>query len=340
MTFFIAAALAAAFFVLNNLFIVGFLIYPHKFCFKKFDDGSLAQISSPGKSCAMMKLTFNQNRLKKSSLHNPDQLPPQYREAFYLQEQLGNNAFDYEARSQFHPNPEIRVAPLIESDNLDDLKPGQEISFEIVEDGKTKSFAGLKNFLLFRPAYTIQPTNLSGKPLILPDIYIFDNHNHAFYFWHFEKHLKRLHNQITLIHVDQHKDSRIPVQFLQPQEISDLDQVFRYTNHILNVGNFIPAAFKTGLLKEMLLVDSSDSLENFFSQNPSFDPSKNSRLPSFILDIDLDFFAPELDYIGNQAKLDLIRRLLPHAAVVTIASSPFFIDQNLAIEWCRKIFAS
>ena len=58
---------------------------------------------------------------------------------------------------------------------------------------------------------------------------------------------------------------------------------------------------------------------------------------ALILDIDLDFFAPELDYIGNEKKISFIQRLLPEAAVVTVATSPFFIDQMRAVSILKRI---
>jgi hypothetical protein len=64
------------------------------------------------------------------------------------------------------------------------------------------------------------------------------------------------------------------------------------------------------------------------------------QLPeNYILDIDLDFFAPDLDYLNNQLKLKAIKKALPLAKIITIASSPYFIDQQLAFKFLREIFA-
>jgi hypothetical protein len=53
-----------------------------------------------------------------------------------------------------------------------------------------------------------------------------------------------------------------------------------------------------------------------------YTPSGNS-----ILNLDLDFFAPEMDFIDEEKKVRLIRNLLPKVKYVTIATSPYFIDQ-------------
>jgi homogentisate 1,2-dioxygenase len=46
-----------------------------------------------------------------------------------------------------------------------------------------------------------------------------------------------------------------------------------------------------------------------------------------VLNIDLDFFAPEMNFIDEEEKLKLIRNLLGKVKCVTIATSPYFIDQ-------------
>jgi hypothetical protein len=61
-------------------------------------------------------------------------------------------------------------------------------------------------------------------------------------------------------------------------------------------------------------------------------PQKNS-----ILNLDLDIFAPELDHIPENKKIRIIRNLLNQVKYVTIATSPFFIDQWKAIEMLQKI---
>lgn len=256
---------------------------------------------------------------------------PHYQKPFYLTDPLGNNAFDYQQRAQSHPEPQLRIAPLIELKHLNKSSPpisqeisknlviSREIAFTADDDGKIKNCAGLENFLLINDVY--QPKQ---------KLFIFDNHNHAFYFWHLARlQTPSLKLPATLIHIDQHKDSRIPGDFITPKESLDLNEVFRYTNEILNVGNFIPPAFKTGLIDEMILIDSEKTLNEF---QPTSLGNK-----TIILDIDVDFFAPQLDYIGNHKKLQLIHQLLPLASVITIATSPFFIDQQLAIEWVEKI---
>ena len=51
-------------------------------------------------------------------------------------------------------------------------------------------------------------------------------------------------------------------------------------------------------------------------------PSENS-----LLNLDLDIFAPELDHIPEEKKIKIIKNLLEKVQYVTIATSPYFIEQ-------------
>ncbi len=53
-----------------------------------------------------------------------------------------------------------------------------------------------------------------------------------------------------------------------------------------------------------------------------YSPQTNS-----VLNLDLDIFAPELDHIPEDKKIRLIQNLLKKVKYVTIATSPYFIDQ-------------
>ncbi len=239
----------------------------------------------------------------------------QYQNAFTITANVSNNAFSFEKRK----NPALFV-PAMREGTIDDVRLGSKIVFEDFDDsGKLQSCCGLEDFV---------KTSLAQTPTC-----IFDNHNHAFYFW-CEKFLQSTFSRnALLIHVDQHKDNRMPQSFLQPEDLQDLQKVFTYTNTILNVGNFIPPAQKLGLIGEIIFLDSRYALDRLARL------LDDEKLPSdnMILDIDLDFFAPEFDYIGNDLKLEILARLMPKAKLITIATSPFFIDQNRALEFLAML---
>lgn len=234
-----------------------------------------------------------------------------YSSPFFITTAISNNSFSYEKRQK----PQLYVPELVEG-KVEDVKLGDEIVFEdFNDDGNLRSCNGLKQFV---------KTSVQGVPA-----YIFDNHNHAFAFWNLERSNDNVQDGSLLIHVDQHKDTRIPDSFLSKEDAADMEKVFQYTNTVLHVGDFIPAAQHIGLVKDIIFIDSESSIDSF-----DFTLLQNRNI---ILDIDLDFFQPELDYIGNDKKLQLIQKVLPKASVITFATSPFFIEQELALLWLRKI---
>ena len=124
---------------------------------------------------------------------------------FYIDKPQGNNVFSYEERE----NKKIFVPKLIEG-TLEDVKVGDNIVFnEIDEDTEIKA-KGLKNLVEYK---------LGNKT-----IYVFDNHNHAFYFWNKSLLKNEFNKGCKLVHVDQHKDMREPDNY--NVDIENLDDVF------------------------------------------------------------------------------------------------------------------
>ena len=227
---------------------------------------------------------------------------------FTIKEPVGNNAFSFDKR--LHKS--IYVTKLIIG-NLKDLSKGNEIAFSEIEDGVEKNFPGLKNFIYY---------NKNEK-----DIFIFDNHNHAFFFWLAAYLQEKISPGSTLLHIDQHTDMRKPSKSF-PFSLKEkfyLSNIFNYSNFTLNVGNFIQPALDLGLFKRVEIIDSSYSFETQFKGN-------------FILDIDMDIFSDDMSYIPDEYKIKKIRNYIKHSSFITIASSPYFINQQKAIEYIYKIF--
>jgi hypothetical protein len=57
-----------------------------------------------------------------------------------------------------------------------------------------------------------------------------------------------------------------------------------------------------------------------------------------ILNLDLDFFEPNLNYIDYDLKKKFILDIAEKADVITIATSPFFVSQELALGVFREMF--
>jgi hypothetical protein len=232
-----------------------------------------------------------------------------YYSGFYINKPVGNNIFSYDERD----NKSIFVPTLING-NLEDVLVGDKIVFnEIDEDEFENRYevrsVGLKNFVYFK---------YEDK-----EIYIFDNHNHAFYFW-----INSLNNEMftkgcKLVHIDQHKDMREPDNYRV--DIYNIEDVFRYTNFVLNVGNFIKPALYHNIFNEVIIIDSSFGFEEVVEGE-------------IVLDIDLDIFSDDMSYLSYDMRIDKIREYIKKSKVITIATSPFFIEQEYAIKVLKELF--
>ena len=223
---------------------------------------------------------------------------------FYIDKPIGNNIFSYEERS----NKKIYVPKLIEG-TLDDVVVGNEVVFNEIDENIEIKAKGLKNMVKY---------NFKDK-----DIYIFDNHNHALYFWIKSLKLNNFNKGCKLVHIDQHKDMREPENY--DVDMDNIDDAFRYTNEVLNVGNFIQPALKHSIFSDVIIIDSSYGF-NLDIQG------------EFVLDIDLDIFSKDMEYISYDLRINKIKELIKKAKVITIASSPFFIDQEYAIKVLKELF--
>lgn len=232
----------------------------------------------------------------------------EFYKGFYIDQPVGNNAFSHTVRK----NKQIYIPSLIRG-NLSKLSIGDEIVFSEIEDNDEKNRKGLKNFIHWI---------FNGK-----NVFIFDNHNHAFFFWIWGWMQCKIETGTILVHIDQHTDLRKPSSQFAGNLNSELtlEKTFQYTNYELNVGNFIQPALHIGLISSIEMINSTVSFNNPI-------PEK------FILDIDMDIFAPELDFMGNQIKLAKIQSYIKNASFITIATSPFFIEQSLAIKYIRDLF--
>lgn len=230
-----------------------------------------------------------------------------YAAPFEIRERVGNNAFSYDRRGDA---PSLWVPSLIDG-TFDDVRPGDRVVFEDVDEHEVlQSCTGLEHLVR---------TTWDGVEVV-----VMDNHHHAFFFWQDALTRGAVQPGATLIHIDQHKDMRVPVL---PFSGMTLDDAFTYTNFHLNVGNYIVPAQQTGLVGDVQFVTSGDALNDY-----GFIGRENR-----ILNIDLDYFAPEMSYI----RFDLARRFIDAhrrtASLITIATSPFFIDQGRAIDVLARL---
>ena len=133
-----------------------------------------------------------------------------------------------------------------------------------------------------------------------------------------------------LVHIDEHSDLWPNPHTLVKADSFDLSQVFRFTNQKCNVGNYIRPAISEGLIGEMIRIEGEYDLRRERGRQIS----SNS-----ILNLDLDFFSLELDDIDFALKKEVILQFATQVSLITIASSPFFIEQKRAIEYLHRVFS-
>ena len=252
-----------------------------------------------------------------------------YKKPFYITEPIWNNAFSYEKR----PNKRIYIPSLIEINDLEQIEIWDNISFEDFDfDDKLSTNYWLNNF------YKIVPhlTSPQGRGKTTP-IYLFDNHNHAFYFWYLARNQWIIWDNNTLIHIDEHADTRDNNKHLLKPDSFDLQKVFDFTNNILNVGDYIIPAKEEGIIWEIIQIRNESNLLYYIDHPINLSLIRKGN-KSIILNLDLDFFQPDLDYIDYELKKKVILDVAKKASVITVSTSPFFINQELAIKVFKDIF--
>lgn len=229
-----------------------------------------------------------------------------------LTEKLWNNAFAWEERVlKYRKSPTLTI-PALKDGTVDDMKIWTDIVFEEVEDWILRSCIGLENFVQ-----------------IWENIVVFDNHNHALYFWIEAIRKWIISAWFELIHIDEHSDLWDNENILHLEEaLNNRKYAWNFTNLSCNVGNYILPAIECWLIGNMIRIENEYQIDTYMD----YIPSENS-----ILNLDLDIFAPELDHIPEEKKMRIIQNLLKTVKYVTIATSPYFIDQWKALQMLQKI---
>lgn len=111
---------------------------------------------------------------------------------------------------------------------------------------------------------------------------------------------------------------------------SSLDDVSVYTNEVLDIASFIKPAKEIGLISEYEIVLTEYSLLHRAEADSLIYQITNS----LIIDIDLDFRAPEMSIQEYDQTIKKVRQLiaLPDVWCITVATSPTYIDQQRALE--------
>lgn len=235
-----------------------------------------------------------------------------YKNKNTLTQKLGNNAFAWERRRlEYTRDPILHIPALIDG-TLEDIQVGPDIVFEEMEDGILRSCVWLENFVQ-----------------LSENIVVFDNHNHALYFWCDAVRRWILQTGFELIHIDEHSDLWDNDNHLDLEKaITNPEYSYEFTNLSCNVGNYILPAIESGLVGNMIRIENEYQIDAYID----YIPSSNS-----ILNLDIDIFAPELDHIPSEKKIRIIKNLIQRVKYITIATSPYFIEQWTAIQKLHQI---
>ena len=242
-----------------------------------------------------------------------------YNKWFFIENPVWNNEFSFDKRQ----NKKLFVPEISEAKSFDEIKfqdDLEKIAFEDFDfDDKLSTNYWLKNFYRFQMWWK--------------EVVLFDNHNHAFYFWYEARSRKIIWDKNILIHIDQHADTRDNDKIISKSDSKSLEKVFDFTNFVLNVWDYIIPAQKEGIIENIVQIRNTKNLEDYLQ---NFSNKKNNS--KIILNLDLDFFASELDFIDFELKKKVILDVFEKASYVTVCTSPFFVDQGLAVEKFKEIF--
>lgn len=240
---------------------------------------------------------------------------------------ISNNRLNFDERA----NRTIVVPSLI-TGTLDDVVTGNETVIEWEVNGKMTAGKWLKHFVFLKKSRV--PT------------WIMDNHNHAFAFWHEAYWKWYIQKWALLVHIDQHTDLATPGNFpawKHPEE-SHEGIVEEYTNTDLTIADFIVPALATGLISEAVMVtgEDMDASRSFvwegeqLTKLPPERKTNNEKLTT-IVDIDLDYFSQGFD---DEKTLAITKYWMEKADIITIATSPLFIDQEKALTVLKSLQSS
>ena len=164
-----------------------------------------------------------------------------YNKWFFIENPVWNNEFSFDKRQ----NKKLFVPEIIEAKSFDEIKfqdDLEKIAFEDFDfDDKLSTNYWLKNFYRFQMWWK--------------EVVLFDNHNHAFYFWYEARSRKIIWDKNILIHIDQHADTRDNDKIISKSDSKSLEKVFDFTNFVLNVWDYIIPAQKEGSIYKIFQIE-------------------------------------------------------------------------------------
>ncbi|MDQ1344259.1 MAG: hypothetical protein QG650_979, partial [Patescibacteria group bacterium] len=228
--------------------------------------------------------------------------------------------------------------------DFSDIRISDRVAFrETDEKGVVIEAPGLEKFV---------STEWNGTPL-----HVFDNHNYALAFWLEAYAEGRIETGAVLVHVDMHSDLWRNAHSLRLDRVRETGYVEDFVNRMTEVGNYIDPAIRSGLVGEVVKIEGEEELREALRRIRNGDfgtgisehresvmgdfggavlgmsdiPPKQSDMPrtrsrnqnqvcirqSLILNLDLDFFAPDLDYVPFPLKKEAILAFAERSDLIT-----------------------
>lgn len=235
-----------------------------------------------------------------------------------ISEAVGNNRFGQSQEGVVLP---LKV-PRRMFGNFSDIRLSDRTAFrDCVEGGEKREMPGLESFV---------STVWEDIPF-----HIFDNHNYALAFWLEAYASGILSKGFRLVHVDMHSDLWKNGFDLDLGRAGDGSYVEDFVNSKTEVGNYIDPAIRCGFVGEIVKIEGEGELESALARLENGEIDFN--VPT-VLNLDLDFFAPDLDYVPFELKKRAILAFAKKSRIVTVATSPGFIEGRTALDAFRRIF--
>lgn len=190
-------------------------------------------------------------------------------------------------------------------------------------------------------------------------VYIVDHHQFVFYGWCEAVREGRIAPGASLRHYDDHSDTGVvSLEVMNRQTFQrkmwSLGKIVEYIK-VLGCWQFIDPARRMGLVDEFIHIAPGNipfidngwfgsraypriSMGFYSDEDHAAVFNQGGDKSIGIVDIDLDYFASRHSYPSDEERdIRTMRRDMAYAGVVTLATSPGFIDPERAIELIKKI---
>lgn len=182
-------------------------------------------------------------------------------------------------------------------------------------------------------------------------VYIFDDHNHAFFAWFEALGEGYIETGANLLHFDDHLDGKKEKSQRLLPNFSDLKSAADFAQR-LDFDIFIEPAVKSGLLSKVYWIQKYFK-SPVFNEEDQYEIAHTTVGPSYvneilgenpnnkktIVDIDIDYFTHIDDQEQITQEIAKMRKSMKEAGVITIAISPGFLNEQKALDLVGRLLS-